>query len=125
MYPGARQLLVDLHSAGVDVALASNCGRRYLESFLDAFSLRAIVREAYCADSPGIGSKADMVREILDATGAKRAVMVGDRDGDRQAARAHGVPFVLFTGGFGPAPAAEGDRLAADYGDVRSSVLGL
>ena len=64
MYPGARQLLVDLHAAGIDVALASNCGRRYLESFLDAFDLRAIVREAYCADSPGIGSKADMVREL-------------------------------------------------------------
>ncbi|HMB71743.1 MAG TPA: HAD hydrolase-like protein, partial [bacterium] len=27
MYPGARQLLVDLEAAGIDVALASNCGR--------------------------------------------------------------------------------------------------
>jgi len=123
MYPGARQLLDDLHAAGIDVALASNCGRRYLESFLDAFDLRAIVREAYCADTPGIGSKADMVREILRATGAKRAVFVGDRGGDRQAAHAHGVPFVLFTGGFGPAPVVEGDRVAGDYGAVRQLFL--
>jgi phosphoglycolate phosphatase-like HAD superfamily hydrolase len=123
MYPGARQLLTDLHAAGVGVALASNCGRRYLESFLDAFDLRAIVREAYCADSPGIGSKADMVRAILDATGARRAVFVGDRGGDRDAARAHGVLFVLFTGGFGPAPSVNGDRVANDYGEVRRLLL--
>lgn len=124
MYVGARRLLGDLHAAGIDVALASNCGRRYLESFLDAFDLRGIVREAYCADSPGIGSKADMVREILAATGARRPVFLGDRDGDRQAARAHGVPFVLFTGGFGPAPAVDGDQVARDYGEVRRLLLG-
>jgi phosphoglycolate phosphatase-like HAD superfamily hydrolase len=124
MYPGARDLLADLAAAGVAVALASNCGRRYLDGFVDAFRLRSVVTSAYCAESPGIGSKADMVREILDETRATRAVMIGDRAGDRDAAVANRIAFVLFTGGFGASPRAPGDLVAGDYDEVRRMLLG-
>lgn len=124
MYPGARALLGELHSESIPVALASNCGRRYLSGFLDAFRLRDLVAEARCVDSPGIRSKADMVGDILRCTGARRPVLIGDRDGDRQAARGNRVPFILFTGGFGPAPAGGGERVAHTYGELRGMLLG-
>ncbi|MCA9750678.1 MAG: HAD family hydrolase [Gemmatimonadetes bacterium] len=125
MYPGARRLMDDLHAAGRQLALASNCGRRYLAGFVQAFHLDPILAGAYCVDTPGIGSKADMVGAILRETGIfpTRAVMVGDRDSDREAARAHGVPFVLFAGGFFSTPSENGDRIVRDYGELRALLL--
>jgi phosphoglycolate phosphatase-like HAD superfamily hydrolase len=124
LYPGARALLDELARARVHLALASNCGRRYLDSFQKAFGLATVVTEARCQDSPGVGSKADMVADILAASGTRDAVMVGDRDSDRLAARANGIPFILFTGGFGGEEPRAGDYVARDYGEIRHYLLG-
>jgi len=123
MYPGARRLLVDLHGAGVRLAVASNCGRRYLEGFLDAFELRSLVEEARCLDSPGVSSKVDMVRDILAVTGARDAVMVGDRANDREAATANRIPFILFAGGFLGTEARDGEPVARDHAQLRMLLL--
>lgn len=123
MYPGARRLLVDLHAAGTRLALASNCGRRYLEGFLDAFDLRPIVDEARCLDNPGVSSKVDMVRDILASTGARDAVMVGDRANDREAALANRIPFILFAGGFLETEARENEPVVKDYDRLRALLL--
>jgi phosphoglycolate phosphatase-like HAD superfamily hydrolase len=123
MYPGARQLLDDLHAAGTRLALASNCGRRYLDAFLDAFELRPIVDEAKCLDSPGISSKVDMVRDILVSTGARDAVMVGDRANDRESAIGNRIPFILFAGGFHAADIQENESVARDYSQLRALLL--
>ena len=125
MYPGARGFLDDLHADGRTLALASNCGRRYLEAFVKAFRLGPILAGAYCVDSPGIGSKADMVGAILaeTRTGALDSVMVGDRDSDRAAARAHAVPFVLFAGGFFATPSENGDAVVTSFAELRGLLL--
>ena len=123
MYPGARALLSDLHAAGTRLALASNCGRRYLEGFLDAFQLRPIIEEARCLDSPGVSSKADMVRDILAATSPGSAVMVGDRANDRESATLNRIPFILFAGGFLGTDPAEYDTVARDYQELRGFLL--
>jgi len=125
MYPGARALLDELHAAGRTLGLASNCGQRYLDGFLDAFGLDRVIAEARCVDSPGIDTKGDMIADILASTGLERAVMIGDRDSDRAAARANRVPFILFAGGFGQPPATDGDRVVQDYGELRTLLLGI
>jgi HAD superfamily hydrolase (TIGR01549 family) len=122
-YPGARSLLDELRADGVRIGLASNCSRRYLESFLAAFELDGVVDMARCAESPGIRSKADMIAELLGNFGTRNAVMIGDRESDREAAAANRVPFILFTGGFGGPPPAPGDRVALDYREVRRALL--
>jgi phosphoglycolate phosphatase-like HAD superfamily hydrolase len=123
MYPGARQLLDDLHHAGRFLGLASNCGQRYLDGFVSAFELDGVVDVARCVDSPGIASKAEMISDIMLSTGAESAIMVGDRDNDREAARANGIPFALFTGGFQSTEPAAGDRVVASYGELRDLLL--
>jgi phosphoglycolate phosphatase len=123
MYPGAAELLRDLHAAGTRLALASNCGRRYLEGFLDAFELRALVEEWRCVDSPGVSSKVDMVRDILATTGARHAVMVGDRANDRESATANRIPFILFAGGFLATEPKNGEPVARDYAELRALLL--
>jgi phosphoglycolate phosphatase-like HAD superfamily hydrolase len=49
--------------------------------------------------------------------------MIGDRDADRQAARAHRLPFVLFTGGFAETPRADREWVARDYVELRALLL--
>ncbi|MFN8177250.1 MAG: HAD family hydrolase [bacterium] len=123
MYPGARRLLDDLHRAGRAVALASNCSRRYLDSFVRAFNLGPILLAALCADDPGVTSKADMVSQILDLAEGAPAVVVGDRETDREAARANRLPFVLFAGGFSSTARSDGDVLVRDFAELRRLLL--
>jgi phosphoglycolate phosphatase len=124
LYPGARSLLEELARAGAHLALASNCGQRYLDSFQSAFGLGKLVSEARCQDSPGVSSKDDMVADILTTVGTRDAVLVGDRGSDRQAARANGIPFILFVGGFGDEEPRAEDHVARDYGEIRRYLLG-
>ena len=63
---------------------------RYLEGFLDAFDLRDDRRGGALSRQPGRRSKVDMVRDILlDDRRRADAVMVGDRENDREAAQAN------------------------------------
>jgi phosphoglycolate phosphatase-like HAD superfamily hydrolase len=47
----------------------------------------------FCLASPGVDTKADMLRAAMQVAGTAAAVMVGDRDSDRLAAVAVGIPF--------------------------------
>lgn len=123
LYPGARRLLEDLRAAGRRVGLASNCSRRYLHAFIGAFGLAPLLDSAKCADDPGMRSKSDMLAEIFAETGTREAVMIGDRDSDRQGAKGQRIPFVLFTGGFSGTAPADGDHVATDYAALRRMLL--
>lgn len=94
LFPGVRRLLPHLRSIGVTVALASNCRSTYMGGMLEGQGLRAISDHQFCLDSPGVDSKTDMLSEALRISGAERAVMVGDREPDHEAAVALGWPFV-------------------------------
>jgi phosphoglycolate phosphatase len=100
MIPGVEAMLNELAARGVRMGVASNCGRSYLDSMMHELGLARWIEEGRCLDSPGIGSKAAMVADLLDVFGTRAAVMVGDRKGDRDAAWQNGVPHVHFARGF-------------------------
>jgi phosphoglycolate phosphatase-like HAD superfamily hydrolase len=66
-----------------------------------------------------------MLREIVRAARGARGVMIGDRDNDREAAAANGLPFVLFAGGFSGTTPRDGDRVVRDYAELRRLLLGV
>jgi phosphoglycolate phosphatase-like HAD superfamily hydrolase len=101
--PGALETLAVLRARGVRLAIASNCGRPYLDSMLTRLPLGELVDEARCLDSTGVATKADMLADLLEVFGTRSAVMVGDRRGDAQAAHANGLPHVHLADGFAPA----------------------
>jgi len=97
LFAGVRQLLPHLRRIGVKVALASNCRRTYMAAMQHGQGLAAISDWQFCLDSPGVGSKTDMLRLAQETARAQRVVMVGDREPDHEAARALGWPFVWRT----------------------------
>ncbi len=117
-FPGTRELLSYLRQNGVAIALASNCGTEYLEGVLEGQRIGELVDRAWCAESPGIGCKADMVAAALTEFETRDAVLVGDREGDCRAAQAHALPFILRTGwhGEGDLPAEAVARSQEEIG---------
>ena len=94
LFDGVRALLVHLRAIGVKVAVASNCRSTYMAAVQDGQGLRELTDWQFCLDSPGVDSKTDMLRLAMEAASARRAVMVGDREPDQEAAVALGWPFV-------------------------------
>ena len=110
LLPGVSETLEGLRAAGVRTGIASNCGRDYLAAMLGDLGLGRWIDAARCLDSPGVEDKADMIEDLLLVFGSRRAVMVGDRIGDRDAAWANGLPHVHLARGY----AAAGERVEAE-----------
>lgn len=109
LYDGVADLLDALVADGRKLALASNSSARYQQVHTEVHRLEHWFAHLWHAQAPGIGSKADMVARILAAEpGARQPVFIGDRLSDRNAAAAHGVPFVACSYGFGCAAEWEG-----------------
>ena len=94
LYPGVRELLVHLRGLGAKLALASNCGAEYMAAIAGGQGLADLTDWQFCLASPGVESKTDMLFHALEAAGTQKAVMVGDRASDQEAAIAAGLPFV-------------------------------
>ena len=94
LYPGSRKLLEHLRGQGVALALASNCSAEYMGAIAHGQGLAQLTDWQFCLDSPGVATKADMLRHAMAAAGTSRAVMVGDGPSDHRAAMAAGVPFI-------------------------------
>jgi len=94
LYPGMRSLLLRLREAGVATAIASNCRRLYFSAVCEGLGLAYLTDWQFCLDSEGVVDKTTMVAAALRAAGTRSAVVVGDREADREAALAHGLPFV-------------------------------
>lgn len=119
LLPGVRDALVELRERGVRLGIASNCARAYLDAALGRVGLGEFIEEGRCLESPGIRDKAGMIEDLLLTFGTRSAVFVGDRDGDRAAAHANGLPHLHLENGFAP----RGEAIAcearlADFGEL-------
>ncbi|MCA8943968.1 MAG: HAD family hydrolase [Planctomycetes bacterium] len=94
LFEGVRPLLAHLREIGVRTALASNCHSEYMTAMCEGQGLAEATDWQYCLDSEGVDSKTDMLRRAIEASDARRAVMIGDREPDQAAARDVGIPFL-------------------------------
>lgn len=93
-YPGVAATLRALHDAGHRLCVASNGRTRYVETVIATYGVAGLFLPRVTADD--VGDKTAILRHYLAAlpVAPRRAVMVGDRASDVEAAHAVGCHFV-------------------------------
>jgi len=99
LFEGLEVILSTL-SQKYSLAIISNCQTGYIETFLKAHNL-----EKYFCDFESFGAtgrcKGENIASVVRRNGFEKAIYVGDTQGDCDAAKLAGVPFVHASYGFG------------------------
>lgn len=98
LYEGVREDLISL-AGECPLAIVSNCQAGYIELFLAQSGLGPQFRDFECWGNTG-RPKAENLQLLMARNGFERPWLIGDTAGDRQAARACGVPFVHAAYGY-------------------------
>lgn len=129
VYAGVPELLADLRAAGYRLYLATSKPLPYAERILAHFSLAHHFTLIGGATLDGrLSEKAQIIGELLraDDFSGTRCIMVGDREHDVLGARAHGLPCVAVTYGYGSLAELEACRptyLVGSVGALRATLL--
>ena len=105
LYDGVRETLPAL-AAHKPLLIVSNCTSGYIEGFLDWSGLGEHFVDVECWGNTK-QSKGENVRRLVGRNGLCRPIIVGDTDGDWQAARANDLRFVFASYGFGQVAAPD------------------
>ena len=80
--------------------IVSNSQRGYPELCMKKLGLTSYIRGHLCFGDTGT-EKGETIRRLMEAHGITSAVYIGDTQGDLDAARQAGIPFVFAAYGFG------------------------
>lgn len=80
--------------------IVSNCHCGYIEAFLEYHKLENYFKDTECAGNTGL-SKGENIIRIMERNNIKKAIYVGDTQGDCDGAKVAGIPFVYTQYGFG------------------------
>ena len=99
LYPDIRKTLETLKHK-YHLYIVSNCQSGYIEAFLDYYQFHDLCEDIECYGNNGF-AKGDNIALVCKRNGLDRAVYVGDIQGDYDASRQAGVPFIHAAYGFG------------------------
>lgn len=97
-YKGISQMLDKLKQNGYSTAVCSNASERYIRMVLEALNI--IDKIDYIQPLLPDLTKNDTLKLLLDRVSPEKAVMVGDRIFDKEAANANDLPFIGCMYGF-------------------------
>ncbi len=115
LYPGVRDVLERLLSLQFRLAICTNGPQSYVDIVFGAHRLDEFFALVRCRRSDD-DNKQLMVKELLDQSVARPAMMIGDRFVDFDAARQNGIPSIGATYGYG---------LAEEYGNADLTVASV
>lgn len=98
-YPGVRETLPDL-ARRFRLFIVSNCQQGYIEILLDKGNLHPWIRDYDCFGNTQT-CKGETIRTLMHRNHIVRACYVGDTQGDLEAARMAGLPFIWAAYGLG------------------------
>lgn len=104
LFPGTRELIAELRSAGALLAIATGKSQRGLQHALESAGLRGQFAATRCADQTHPKPHPAMLLELADELGVtpERTLMVGDTTHDLQMAEAANAAAVGLTTGAHP-----------------------
>lgn len=80
--------------------IVSNCQNGYIEAFLEVTGFGGYFQDFTCPGATG-KMKGENIRIIMERNGLEEAVYVGDTQGDADASKEAGVPFIFAAYGLG------------------------
>lgn len=98
-YEGVGETLLALKEE-YRLFLVSNCECGYPEIMMEKLGLRGIFADHLCHGDTGL-PKGDTIRILMERNAVTDAVYIGDTQGDCDASRVAGIPFVFCAYGFG------------------------
>jgi phosphoglycolate phosphatase len=118
LFPGARELVADLHAGGRRLAVATGKSRQGLQRALAHSGLGELFHATRCADECFSKPHPAMLLEIMDVLEADRGavLMVGDTTHDLQMARNAGVDGLAVSFGAHPETVLLAERPVACAG---------
>lgn len=122
-YDGCLQMLSQLKERGFHNAICSNAMRSYIDEVLETLKLSALIEEIQPID-PDL-TKEGTLALLLKRLHADKAVMVGDRSFDFDAAKANHIPFIGCLYGFAPWEVSHADLAVEKPIDIVAAVSRL
>ena len=98
-YEGVIETLKKLSSI-IPIFIVSNCQSGYIELVIEKNKITPLIKDFECFGNTG-KSKAENIKLIASRNGLKSPVYVGDTQGDYEACKEAGVPFIWAAYGFG------------------------
>lgn len=89
------------------LGIVSNCQSGYIEIYLDEIDFAECFSDIECEGNTKL-SKGENIRLVMERQGIEKCVYVGDTQGDANAAREAGVPFIHAAYGFGKVDSCDG-----------------
>lgn len=100
LFDGLEDTLQKLKTFGYHLSIVSNCQDGYIETFLEYHKMQPLFDDYECPGRSGV-LKAENIRLVMERNNIEQAVYVGDTQGDLDACRKAGVPFIFARYGFG------------------------
>jgi phosphoglycolate phosphatase len=99
LFEGVPEILQNLKRTH-HLYMCSNCQAGYIEAFLRTYGLEHLFSDSICPGDTG-HRKPENLSILLQRNNMQDAIMVGDMDSDREAARINHIPFIHAAYGFG------------------------
>ena len=98
-FEGLREVL-ELLKGHFPMFIVSNCECGYIEFFMESGGLEEYFTDHLCPGDTGLDKKGN-IGEIIRRHGLKKAVYIGDVQGDADSAHGAGIPIIYAAYGFG------------------------
>lgn len=122
-FDGVTDLLNRLKEDGYILAICSNASERYIKMVLNALNLSNKI-DFIQPLLPNM-KKSDTLRLLLEKVNPNKAIMVGDRIYDKEAAYANNIPFIGCKYGFNADEVADADVAVNSPSEIYDAVIKL
>ncbi len=123
LYPGLVSTMEALKNSGYHLYIVSNCNAGYIEAFLEYYKFEDLFEDIECFGNNG-KSKGENIKLLYDRNDLDAACYVGDIQGDFDATKEAGLPFIHAAYGFGSVKEPDGViSCLADLAEVVPNVI--